>query len=85
MTTIRFNRHEIFNRSWVDFHSKTIRLYEDSLIERGESMFNSVTNMLAGIWDGYLYAELITEAIELGMPEDILDRVKKTVNYIKSK
>jgi hypothetical protein len=49
---------------------------------RGDTWFNEVYNMLNGIWDGYLYTEMIPMAKELGYPQSIIDRIDWTEFYI---
>ena len=64
----RFNRHQLFNGELMNFHSQTIRLVEDFYMEKNQTWFNELTNMLAGIWDGYLYDNLLPKAKEEGLP-----------------
>jgi len=54
MNTVRFNRHELFNQDWMDYHSQTLRMVEDFYIANDESWFNDLYNKLCGVWDGYL-------------------------------
>jgi hypothetical protein len=79
---IRFNRHEIFSNEMMEYHSQTLRLVEDFHMERNDTWFNEVYNMLNGIWDGYLYTEMIPMAKELGYPQSIIDRIDWTEFYI---
>jgi hypothetical protein len=83
METIRFNRHEIFTTEDHAFHSQTIRQVEDFYMEQDKSWFNETYNMLCGVWDGYLYGELIESAQANGFPENIVDRIKTTIKVIK--
>ena len=79
---IRFNRHQIFSNEMMEYHSQTLRLVEDFHMNQNESWFNEVYNMLCGIWDGYLYTEMIPMAKELGYPQSIIDRIDWTEFYI---
>lgn len=83
MSYIKFDRHAIFGMDEVKFHSQTIRNIENLLIGRGESMFNNLTNMLSGIWDGYLYDELIPAAVECEIGAVNVARIQLTVATIK--
>lgn len=76
----RFNRHELFDTTLMEYHSTTIKLVEDYLIETDQPLSNDLTNMLAGIWDGYLYDELLTKALIL--PREDYRRVEDIVKVI---
>ncbi len=83
MNIVRFNRHEVFNSTWMDYHSQTLRMVEDFYIDQNESWFNEVYNQLYGVWDGYLYTEILESAKQLGLPTHITDRISLTMNFIK--
>jgi hypothetical protein len=76
----RFDRHELFDTFLMKYHSTTIRLVEDYLLETGQPLYNDLTNMLNGIWDGYLYDELLIKALIL--PTEDYRRVEDMVNII---
>ena len=76
----RFNRHELFDTFLMKYHSTTIRLVEDYLLETGQPLYNDLTNMLSGIWDGYLYDELLIKSLIL--PKEDYRRVEDMVNII---
>lgn len=78
----RFDRHSIFSQEDVNFHMRTIKLYEDWLLDNDLDLFNETTNMLFGIWDGYLYNDLLSSLSDA--PEEIIERVKKTIRKIKN-
>jgi hypothetical protein len=82
MNIIRFDRHQLFNEDWMNYHSKTLRAVEDFYLDKDESWFNSVYNQLCGIWDGYLYTEMLEAAKQLGLPVQITRRIEATRNYI---
>ena len=81
--TTRFNRHELFSEKMMNFHSDTLRMVEDYHMDRNESWFTPLYNMLCGIWDGYYYSEMIPLAKEMGLPQSIIDRIEFTELYIK--
>jgi len=64
----------------MKYHSTTIRLVEDYLLETGQPLYNDLTNMLSGIWDGYLYDELLIKALIL--PKEDYRRVEDIVKII---
>lgn len=81
--TTRFNRHELFSDKMMNFHSDTLRMVEDYHMDRDESWFTPLYNMLCGVWDGYYYSEMIPLAKEMGLPQSIIDRIEFTELYIK--
>jgi hypothetical protein len=84
MNIVRFNRHELFNEDWMSYHSETLRRVENFYIDRNESWFNEVYNQLCGVWDGYLYTEMLDSAREIGIPPQILQRIANTMRFIQS-
>ena len=84
MNIVRFNRHELFTSEMMDFHSTTLREMEDYYIGIDESWFNSLYNSLCGIWDGYLYPEMIESAKQMGLPIHIIDRIQTTIEFIEN-
>ena len=76
----RFDRHELFDTFLMKYHSTTIRLVEDYLLETGQPLYNDLTNMLSGIWDGYLYDELLIKSLIL--PTEDYRRVEDIVQII---
>ena len=79
----RFDRHQLFDRELMSYHSETINRVQEWCMSNNISFFNSVTNMLSGIWDGYLYDELLDEAKALGLPQEDLWRIEDTIKIIK--
>jgi hypothetical protein len=84
MNIVRFNRYELFNEDWMSYHSETLRRVENFYIDRNESWFNEVYNQLCGVWDGYLYTEMLDSAREIGIPPQILQRIANTIRFIQS-
>lgn len=85
MSHVRFDRHEIFSIEDHEFHSQTIREVEDHYLSQDKSpwSFNGVCNSLYGIWDGFLYDNIVEDAIAEGLPETLVDRIRTTVTFIK--
>lgn len=81
----RFNRHEIFNAEMMSFHSTTVRQVENFFIENDLNMYNELTNKLYGIWDGYLYTDLLRTANDHGIGEKLMARIEKTIDFIMEK
>ena len=77
-----FNRHELMKHGFLhDYHSVTIRLVRDYIWETMKKVDHPLLNMLNGIWDGYLYDELLTKALIL--PTEDYRRVEDIVTLIK--
>ena len=80
MSYKRFNRHELFDSFLMDWHSTTIKLVRDYIWETQKEVHSELENMLCGIWDGYLYDELLTKALIL--PKEDYRRIQDTVDLI---
>ena len=83
MSYLRFDRHQTFNSEMMDYHSDTLRAVEDFYMDQNESWYNEVYNMLCGVWDGYLYTDLLESAKQLGLPTHILQRIANTIRFIE--
>jgi hypothetical protein len=82
MNTVRFNRHELFTEEWMDYHTITLRMVEDFHLNQNESWYTPLYNMLCGVWDGYLYTEMLETAKGMGLPTPILQRIANTTQFI---
>ena len=80
MSYKRFNRHQIFDSFLMDWHSTTIRNVSNYVYETTGEVFSELENMLCGIWDGYLYDDLLTKALIL--PTEDYRRIQDTVDLI---
>jgi len=80
MSYKRFNRHELFDDFLMDWHSTTIKLVRDYIWETQKEVHSELENLLCGIWDGYLYDELLTKALIL--PKEDYRRVEDIVQLI---
>ena len=76
----RFNRHQIFDSFLMDWHSTTIRNVSNYIWETQKEVHSELENMLCGIWDGYLYDDLLTKALIL--PTEDYRRIESTVDLI---
>lgn len=76
----RFDRHEMFDNFLMKYHSTTIRLVEDYIWNTMKEVSHPLLNMLNGIWDGYLYDDLLIKALIL--PAEDYRRVEDMVNLI---
>jgi len=80
MSYKRFNRHELFDSFLMDWHSTTIKNVTNYIWETQGEVFSELENMLCGIWDGYLYDNLLTKALIL--PKEDYRRIQDTVDLI---
>lgn len=76
----RFDRHEMFDSFLMKYHSTTIGLVEDYIWNTMKEVSHPLINMLNGIWDGYLYDDLLIKALIL--PTEDYRRVEDVVNLI---
>ena len=76
----RFDRHEMFDSFLMKYHSTTIKLVEDYIWNTMKEVSHPLLNMLNGIWDGYLYDDLLIKALIL--PTEDYRRVEDMVNLI---
>ena len=76
----RFDRHEMFDSFLMKYHSTTIRLVEDYIWNTMKEVSHPLINMLNGIWDGYLYDDLLIKALII--PTGDYRRVEDMVNLI---
>lgn len=84
MNIVRFSRHELFTEEMMDFHSTTLREVENFYMDKNQSWFNEVYNQLCGVWDGYLYTEMLESAKQLGLPTHITNRILTTIQFIEN-
>lgn len=80
MSYKRFNRHELFDSFLMDWHSTTIKNVTNYIWETQKEVHSELENMLCGIWDGYLYDNLLTKALIL--PKEDYRRIQDTVDLI---
>jgi hypothetical protein len=64
----------------MDWHSTTIKNVTNYIWETQKEVHSELENMLCGIWDGYLYDNLLTKALIL--PKEDYRRIQDTVDLI---
>jgi hypothetical protein len=84
MNFVRFDRHQLFNEEWMNYHSQTLRMVEDFHMDRDESWYTPLYNQLCGVWDGYLYTEMLEMAKQIGLPVYIIQRIVNTIGFIET-
>ena len=87
MAHYRFNRHQLFSMDDTSEVLDIIREVRDLSIDvtnpDSESKLDELTNMLYGLFDGYLYDNILTTAagiVELSM--DTIRRIEAKVDMI---
>ena len=78
-----FNRHEAYTTEMLVLNQNIIRRVDNFAIDNDKPFMNNVTNMLYGLYDGYLYDSLLQEAEEFGLDQDILHDIKGLVKAIE--
>ena len=68
-----FDRHNIFTPEMMDMTMDIIKSSED----------NKFKNMAYGLFDGYLYNDLLPKAQELGLGEDIENKIRGIIKAIE--
>ena len=76
----RFDRHELFDTFLMEWHSTTIKLVSNYIWETNGEVMSDFENLSCGIWDGYLYDDLLTKALIL--PKEDYRRIEDTVKII---
>ena len=79
----RFNRHEVFDTFLMEWHSTTIRNVSNYIWETQKEVHSELENMLCGIWDGYLYNNLLETAKQVGLPMEDVRRIESTISVIE--
>ena len=78
-----FNRHEAYTPEMLELNQSIIRRVDDFSIDNNKPLINDVTNMLYGLYDGYLYDSLLHAAEDFGLDQDILHDIKGLVKAIE--
>lgn len=86
MAHYRFNRHQLFSQEDTSEVMNIIRTVEDIAIDNDsymEGSFGDLTNMLYGLFDGYLYDNILTTAAGIAkLPMDVIRRIEAKVDMI---
>ena len=83
MSYKRFNRHECYSSEMLSMNGEVVRELQDIAIEQGKSMFDMSINMTCGLYDGYLYDDLLQEVTNFGASESTLNKVKGLIKAIE--
>lgn len=80
----RFNRHEAYTPEIMDLVRETMNAVESYCFNNSQPMFNKLTNSLFGLYDGYLYDNLLDIAVEMNMPVGVLNNIKGIVKVTET-
>lgn len=83
MSYKRFNRHECYSSEMLSMTSEVVRELQDIAIEQDKSMFDMSINMVCGLYDGFLYDDLLQEVTNFGATESTLNKVKGLIKAIE--
>lgn len=83
MSYKRFNRHECYTSEMLSMTGEVVRELQDLAIEQNKSMFDMSINMVCGLYDGYLYADLLQEVTNFGATEVTLNKVKGLIKAVE--
>lgn len=83
MSYKRFNRHECYTPEMLSMTSEVVRELQDIAIEQDKSMFDMSINMVCGLYDGFLYNDLLQEVTSFGATESTLNKVKGLIKAIE--
>lgn len=83
MSYKKFNRHECYSSEMLSMNGEVVRELQDIAIEQGKSMFDMSINMMCGLYDGYLYDDLLQEVTNFGASESTLNKVKGLIKAIE--
>lgn len=78
-----FNRHEVYTPEMMDLQRKIMRKIDEVAFEQKKSMMNSLSNMMYGLYDGYLYSDLLPEAETFGLDQESINGIKGLIKAIE--
>ena len=79
----RFNRHELFTMDDTSSVMDIIRDVRDLSIDVDDDRLDVLTNMLYGLFDGYLYDNVLTTAASIAkLPMAVINRLEPIVDMI---
>jgi len=78
-----FNRHEVYTSEMMGLQSKIMRKIDEAAFEQKKSMSNSLSNMMYGLYDGYLYSDLLPEAESFGLDQESINGIKGLIKAIE--
>lgn len=86
MAHYRFNRHQLFSQEDTSEVLDIIRTVDNIALDNGsfmEGAFGELTNMLYGLFDGYLYDNILTTAVGIAkLPMDVIRRIEAKVDMV---
>lgn len=83
MSYKKFNRHECYSSEMLSMTGEVVRELQDIAIEQDKSMFDMSINMTCGLYDGYLYDNLLEEVTNFGATELTLNKVRGLIKAIE--
>lgn len=83
MNAYRFNRHELFTMDDTSEVMDIIRDVRDLSMDVDDDRLGNLTNMLYGMFDGYLYDNILTTAASIPqLSMDVIRRIEPIVDKV---
>lgn len=87
MAHYRFNRHQLFSKEdtseVLDLIKEVEKIAYSEGVSRYEGKYGELTNMLFGLFDGFLYDNVLTTAASIvKLPMDTIKRIEAKVDLI---
>lgn len=83
MSFKNFNRHEIFASTEMNMMRDILEELDTNLIEHGRPLFNDLKNKLFGLFDGFIYSDLITLA-KTELSEESIAKLSNLIEKIEA-
>ena len=81
MSYLRFDRYRLFDTDIMKAFGEAKTILEADMFKKKNPSFN-VMNMLAGVYDGYLYPDLLQSVEDLKLDREGIDRLKVIIELI---
>ena len=78
-----FNRHEVFTPEMHTIVWDIRKAVETAEWEKDETVFGPVGNRIMGLFDGYLYDNLIQDVVMLGCNKEVINELTEMVQIIE--
>lgn len=78
-----FNRHEVYTPEMMAMQHKIMRKMDDIALHQKKSLLCPLRNMMYGLYDGYLYSDLLPEAESFGLDQESINGIKGLIKAIE--
>lgn len=84
MSFKNFNRHDLFDVEMMNDVHSIIQEADDIAIENDAPLFNMLRNKLCGLFDGFLYSDLIVLAKADQLSEQSIAKLRALIEKIEA-